>query len=214
MVDPKTKQLHEYFNPEHVSGEKLEHGKQAMKFAGQAHDALAKHDEAAALSLLQIALAELKLSGYTELVHMSQPPPGANSAADVPTGTSPEARVGRRKRRQRSPAAKARKPKSEKNSAADAAQAEEVKKAQAEVVEQIKQAMAKSPAQGKKQAEATANKESKLAEKTHELAKTVKANAAGSKEKQAAGSELTGAAQSQHEAAAAMKAGNLPKRAG
>jgi hypothetical protein len=208
MVDPKTKELHPYFDPEHIYGEKLEHGKQAMKYAGMAHDALVKHDEAAALSLLQIALAELKASGYTELVRMMQPPPGANAASlqqelRVMTALMTESAAANAK--------DSKETHNEKSSAADAAQAEAVKQAQAEVVEQIKQTMAQPPAQAQKQAETTANKESKLAEQAQDIAKSVKENAAGSKEKTAAAAELTGAAQSLHEAAAAAKANNLPK---
>ena len=215
MVDPQTKTLVPYFDPQHVYGEKLAHGQQAMQLAQQAHDDLARHDTSAALPHLQLALAELKLAGYTEMLMMRQPPPSPQPLAEFQQQMKQATALMEKVEASNTPAKQEARP--AQDAAADAAQAADLAQAQAEVVEQIKQALAQpessTPPQPNAQAQAQsmAGKETELAQQAKRLAESVKQNAAGNQDKTAAAKELANATQTLHEAAAPLKSTRLPE---
>jgi hypothetical protein len=215
MVDPQTKKLVPYFDPHHVYGEKLEHGQKAMQLAQEAHDDLARHDTSAALPHLQLALAELKLAGYTEMLMMRQPPPTQQPLAEFQQQMKQATALMEKVDAGSTAATKETRP--EQDAAADAAQAADLAQAQAEVVEQIKQAMAQAQSSAEprpnaqEQAKRLAGKETELAQQAKRLAESVKQNAAGNQEKSAAAKELSSAAQTLHEAAAPLKSTRLPE---
>lgn len=214
MVDPQTKQLVPYFDPQNVYGEKLAHGQKAMQLAQEAHDDLARHDTNAALPHLQLALAELKLAGYTEMLMMRQPPATQSPLAEFQQQMK-QATALMEKVDAGSTAKKETRP--EQDAAADAAQAADLAQAQAEVVEQIKQAMAQPQSSAEpqpnaqEQAKSMAGKETELAQQAKRLADSVKQNAVGNPEKSAAAKELSSAAQTLHEAAVPLKSTRLPE---
>jgi hypothetical protein len=209
MVDPKTKAIVPYISMMHLAGEKLEHAKKGMALAKVAHDVLEKHDTVLALTELQLALAELKAAGYSELLHLHDPPPSQKEEEATKFHKEMQKLTALMQKPPTSGAG-AKDAHAEESAAAQAAQAEALKKAQAQVVEQIKQAIAQPKANSQAQSEKTATKESALGEEAQTLSAKVKENAKGDEEKTAASTDLAGAAQTMHEAAASVKASNLP----
>ena len=210
MLDPKTQTIVPYIALGHLHGERFEHGKKGMAMAQAAHDALGGHDTAAALADLQIALAEFKAAGYTEMLVVNLPPAGQKQE-DAAKFQQEMHRMSALMEKQPAGGADAKDSHAEESAAAQAARAEALKQAQAQVVQQIKQAMAQPQARSQDRAQTTAGKESSLGAEAQSLAAGVKQNARGDAEKAAASTSLAVAAQTLHEAAGAMKTGNLPQ---
>jgi len=208
MVDAASGEIVPYFSRLHKTPVQIMHGEKAMKLAQNAHDNLTKHDTNGALVNLQLALAELKLSGYTEMVVMHQPitePPAAEQAKFQEEMKRMAALMQQAAPKTSENAAKDAH--AELDAAAQAAKAEELKKAQAQVVDQLKQAAAQQQAEGAKAMKATADKQTEIAKQTEALAQTVRQSAHDDEKAQAAG-ELSAAAQNMTEAAAQMQAAN------
>ena len=209
MIDPKTKAIVPYINLVHLHGQKLEHGQKGMKLAQTAHDDLTRHDTATALVDLQLALAELKAAGYTEMLIVQKPPAGQK--AEEAAKFQQELRKMNALMEKPPASSAAAETHAEESPAEQAAHAEALKKAQAQVVEQIKQDMAKPPAKPQEQARQTAAKQSAMGEEANALAKGVKKSAHADAEKAAAATDLANAAQTLHETAATLKSTDLPK---
>ena len=210
MVDPDSGETVPYFSPLHKSPIQIVHGEKAMKLAGIAHDHLAKHDTPAALITLQMALAELKLSGYTEMVVMHQPPTEPPAAAAQATFQAEMKHM--TALMQQTPTTGAanggkKEAHPEDDAAAMAAKAEALREAQAQIVEKLKQAIAQQPAGVSKAAQNTAGKQAEIANQTEDLAKAL-GKSGGDEEKKQATNDLGAAAQAMNEAAAPMKAGS------